>query len=360
MATKTKIPLKKMAQYRHVKFLIAQEKMALLAFNFVSAKLLIEVKKLLKQEKLAKSDDDTLKPGWTGEIPKIDIDLNELLSPVLDKHMEALRYALLGNYAGPEAKKAAEEVGLADKITPGIIPASYIQSLDAHREHFVDLFGIKSPELPRPMMKETLSTIVKRADRFINQLVVEYKNKIVTTVEGVKSELDHENINKAFEAASDLALSVGGEEAVQSAAQDTDAKIDRKELTKEMQSAFDSFENRFETVARAQAAQASAVATHQSVLEIYGSQDGSVRLVNLEMQDELVCTFCRKISKNADGTWIYYKLGDLQTSGYNFSRKRPEWLVSIAPQHHRCRCQSVYVPNGFELDKNGTITPVKK
>lgn len=357
--TKSKtIPLIKMAQYRHVKFLIASEKQAVTAYNYVSLKLVSAIKKALTKEKLAKSDDE-LKRGWTGEIPKIEVDLDDLLGPVIDKHMDAIRWALLGNYAGKDAEKAAEEVGLKDKVTPGAIPSAYIQSLDSHQSHYKDLFDAKPQELPKPLIKESLSEIIKRAKRFIDQTLLEYKNKIISVVDSTINEVNFENINSAMEEAQNILPEVGSEQAVQEVGESIDSKIKKQDLVKNLEHIVEGFETKFENAVRTNTSLASAIGTHQSMLEVYGRDNDELRLVNIEMEDERVCNFCHKISKNPDGSWRYYKLSDLQPSGYNFFRKRDQWKISVAPQHFRCRCQTVYVPAGFEIDPNGSIRPKK-
>jgi len=343
-----------MPQYEHVKFLISLEKKTLRAYKLLSANMIKEIKGLLKREKLAKSEDK-LPKGWTGEVPKIEVDLDDLLTPVVDKYLNALRYALLGKYAGKEAEEAAEETGLKAKIEAGTVPAAYLHSLDTQRQHYIDLFNKEAPEIPKDLMKESLQQIVKRTERFYEQFATEFKTRIITSVDDANRVTNYENANKVHSDAQDTLEEVGGEEAIEVASENVNPAMSVKNLDVDLKNAVNAMERKIDLATRSSQAMASAVATHQSFLEVYGAETDRLRVINVEFMDERTCGFCHEISRKPNGDWIYYDLSELQPAGFNFGRKKANWEISISPQHHRCRCQTVYVPIGFEADTDGSI-----
>ena len=326
-----------------------------MAYNYAMLKMAVEIKKALKSERLTKSDD--LEPGWTGEVPKIEVDMEKTIAPIIQKHLNAIKWALMGDYAGKECAEAAKEVGLKGKVTPGIVPSSFLSSVDAHREHYVDLNAEKAPAMPKFLIKEALSNIVKKSSRFFDGVLLEIKNKILSTLESVIDSLNLKNTIEVHEEAKNLSSEVGAEDAIQQAVDQIDARINKKDLDKEMNRLIESMESRFETSVRTQTSQSSAVGTHVSIMEIYGRESDDIRIVNIPTEDERLCSWCNKISKKPDGSWIYYKLKDLEPAGYNFSRKKDEWRPSFSPLHHNCRCMTVYVPSGFEVGPDGSLKP---
>jgi len=349
------IPFKDLAQYRHVKFLITQERQAIVAYKFVMLKMNAELKKLMKKKKLAKSDDPTdgLESGWTGEIPTIEVDLEALTSKVIDKYMSGLKWILMGDFAGAEAKKAAEAIGLKGKATPGIVHAAYLQSLDSHAQHYKDVTGQDAPEMPVDLVEASFDQIAKRVGRFVDQTLDQLKLDVIGAVDRKIVDHNFKALNEAHSEAHDALPQVGASEAVAEAGEGIADVLSARGLDAELKRTADNFEKKWDLAVRTDLAMASAAGTHQALLEIHGADNPDVRVVNVEMEDERVCTYCRNISKKPDGSWIKYRMNELQPSGYNFSRKRADWKISVSPQHPRCRCQTVYLPPGFEMDEYG-------
>lgn len=352
------IPLKSLAQYRHVRFLMTIEKQAIIAYRLVMLKMTNEIiAKKLKKAKLAKSEDkvEGLEPGWTAEVPQLEVDLEALTGNVLDKYMDVLRWVLMGDMAGKEAAAKAKSLGLKGKVVPGVVHAAYLNSIDAHSEHFQEVTGNQAPEMPSTLIKASFDQIAKRVNRFIDATVSQLRTDVLNAMDRSIAEHNFKALNSAHEEAHDLLPSLGADEAATEAGEAVSAPLAAKAIRTELEAATERFEAKWDLAVRSDLAMASAAGTHQALLEIHGKDDPDLRVVNIEMEDERVCTFCHKISKKPDGSWIYYKINDLEPSGYNFIRKRVDWKISVAPQHPRCRCQTVYVPRNFEVDENGGI-----
>ena len=133
-----KLTFRKLPHQKHADLLDDMEIMADLGFTDVIENLLVEIKKLLKKKKLAKSDDP-LKRGWTGEVPKIEADFDDVLGNVINRHLLALKYLLLGKAAGKEAEAAAVATGAVKRAMPGMIQTAYLHSIDTHREYYDEL-----------------------------------------------------------------------------------------------------------------------------------------------------------------------------------------------------------------------------
>jgi hypothetical protein len=356
---KKEIKLNKLAQYRHVQMLKKMERQSLLAYRFVMRALLKDIQKGLKKEKLAKSDNpfDKLPPGWTGEVPKIEIDLEGVVKKKITKYLRGLRWVMLGNFAGKASKEAAKDVGLIGKITPGLLQSAYLQSLDAHRDHHFDVFGLEATEINRRLIQASIKQIVSRANRFMDQLLIQIRNTVMESLSLAVEEINNTNMANVMKEAHDLLPRDGAEAAVEAAREEAVTTLSSKKLAREFNRGALKMENNWDRVARTELANSSSVGTHQAVYEIYGDKEDDVRVVWVEMEDEKVCKFCKLASKNSDGTFKYYKISDFHPSGYNYGKKRSEWELQVPPAHPRCRCDLVYVPKGFEVDRDGTLKP---
>lgn len=351
------IKFKELAHYKHVKVLMALEKEGRFFFKLVHESLTKQIKKKLKNQRLTKSNK--LKNGWTGEIPKIDVDLDDLLGPVIDKHLSAIRFALLGKYAGKQALEDAKDLGLINKVTPGLIPAAYLESIDTHMEHYEDLFEKKAKEPPKAILKASMEEIVKRARRFVDQTLTEYKNKLTVSIESNIGAINFENVLSAMDEAKEALPEVGAEAAVEKAAEGIVPKIDKSDLDKILNGLGKEFEDKLEKAVQVNTSLASAVGAHEAITEIFG-KESEVRVVIMAIFDERTCDFCPKVSKNSKGDWIYYKPSDLMPAGYNFVRKKREWKQGVTPLHWNCRCATLIVPPGFMVDESGNVIPAKK
>lgn len=331
MATKKTIKVKQLAQYRLTKILVGLEKQALLAYKIVSAKMVADLVRQMKVERLIKSGDE-IKRGWTGEVARIEIDVDALLAPSMTKYFDALRWVMLGNAAGKDAREAAKTVGISKMVKPGLIQGAYLASIDAQRDHFTEVTGESAHDMPAQLLKESLDEIFNRSIRFVNQMADQLKNSMLAAVEQSAQSQNMKNLQAAHAA-------IHEDEPIEDAIEG----IKATDLKTDLEAVAEQFESKWDLMGRAGIGQAAAVGAHQAMIEVAGRKFNKLRIVNIEMQDEKTCSFCHKVSKNPDGSWIYYDSDELKPAGYNFSQKRANWAISYAPLHHRCFSSDMYV-----------------
>lgn len=311
--------MNKIPHIAHVNRLKKLERQSMSAYRSIIAAIKTDIKKALRKEKLMKSD------GWSGEIPRINIDLTRVIAPMLDRHLSALRWLMFGVYAGTEATEAAKKLGWDKLFTPGLIPVAYTDSLDTQALHFSHMTGADAPRLPDEFVAMSIDEMVNRTKVFLDQTIEGLKAHIIGAVQNEIDRQNYKNLNAGHKAA------VNDEDI-----EDSVDKLSAGSLDKEINYASKKFQKNWEIASQASIAKASGVGAHQSMVEFFGQDDENIRVVNVMIEDERLCTFCRNISKTVDGKWKYYKLKSLEPSGYNFSRKKADWKVSVAPQHHRC------------------------
>lgn len=352
-----KIPFEKLAQYKHIKFIIKLEKQANLAYRYIMESMKDEIIAELKKDRLVKSE---LPKGWTGEVPKIEVDVGKRIESVLTRHFSALRWVLFGKSAGRKAEEAAKSLKLEDKVIPGTLNAAYLQSLDSHREHYQDILEKVAPEMSKRLISLTMKNINTKSDVFFRAFLEQTRMQILAAINKLQDSVNYKNISQVLEDSHDnLHDSETPGEAVEKAIEGIDSRIGKRGLVTELNSAIEKQEYAWDKLSQSQINMASSVGTHQSFAQLYGSEDSSMRLVNIPTYDERTCDFCNKISKNPDGSWKYYKLSELMPNSYNYGRKRVEWRISLGIQHVNCRCIQLYCPAGFEVDPNGSIRKKK-
>jgi len=329
---------------------MSMERKSLAAYRMLMVSLKKDLKAAFQKGKLAKSLDG----GWTDEVPTVKIEMNGAINKIINRHLLAMKWILLGPYAGKDAVAAAKELGLVGNLVPGIIPSAYFDNLDAMEQHYVDLIGPLPPEMPKELIKDSLAEIVARLEKYIDAGITDLQIKIESTIEGVTDEHNFKNLNEIHKEAHNLEPTLE-DKSVAEAVDQLANTVKLNKLMSDISETSKNFEKKWETISSANLNMASAAATHQGMMEIFGAEDDSMRVANIEMMDERVCSFCKSISKDKNGKQIYYKMDDLKPSGYNFRRKKAEWLPSISPNHHRCRCQTVYIPPGFEVDQYGGL-----
>ena len=318
-----------------------------------------KAKKLWSQptRPFGKSEDkvEGLESGWSEEVPQLEVDLEALTGNVLDKYMDVLRWILMGDLAGKEAAAKAKSLGLKGKVVPGVVHAAYLSSIDAHSEHFQEVTGNPAPEMPVTLIKASFDQIAKRVNRFIDATVSQLRTDVLNAMDRSIVEHNFKALNSAHEEAHDLLPSLGADEAATEAGEAVSAPLAAKAVRAELEAATEKFEAKWDLAVRSDLAMASAAGTHQALLEIHGKDNPNVKVAWIEIEDERVCSFCKKASKNPDGSHKLYSMSDFQPSGYNYIRKKADWAISIPPAHPRCRCALVYIPPGFEVDDGGGI-----
>lgn len=346
---------------RHVRFVSILERQAYAAYNIAMNAMLVELEETLRQERLMKSDKK-LGSGWTGEVPTISLNIGESVSKIVNKYMGALRWVMLGDYAGKDAKKTAKNLGFVDKVTPGSLQSSYLNSLDMHRESYIDATGDTPADIPKYLLEGSIEQIVAKSNRYFKQFTLQIENLITNSMNMLIESLNSQNTTKANkEAFKTLANTegLGSEEATETASKGLRSQIPKSWFNTEVKQVVRDSRHKWKTAVRSELGLASAAATHQAIQEIYGGNDDGMRVIWLTSKRESVCKFCNGQSMNPDGSFKYYTMKDFKPSGYNIGKKRADWGRAIPPSHPNCACRLVYVPAGFEVDSDGGLV-VKK
>lgn len=334
-----KLTFSNLPHQEHADLLDDLEAMADEAYTMISNAMVAEVLKILKKEKLSKSD---LPRGWTGEVPKIEVNFDELLSSTIGKYLDALKYILLGKLAGKDAVAAAKLIGVDGKVIPGIVQGAYLDSVDTQRVYGEKLTGDEPGTIQKELLKETAEQLQNRTSRFMNESLMRLQNRIIAAVELEAQKVNNDNLEAVIDD------------------EKTSDKMPKSPLEDALEEAAESHRTDWGRLVNASISVASAVGTHQAVQEIYARDDDDVRVAWVAMRDEKTCQFCKNASRNPDGSFKLYRMSDFMPAGYNYSRKRAEWKLCIPPGHPNCRCSLIYKPRGFEITNDGTIQPKQK
>lgn len=333
---------KDLAHHDHCNFLEEIEKMSLRAYDHVMRRAIIELvvkvnlHQIQKKKKLKKADE--LKPGWTGKVPRVELNFTKIFEETMGKYLDALRWILLGDAAGKEAAEAATLLHLEDFVIPGVVPSAYLNSLDTHMDHYEELFGKSPPELQKKLVTESLAFIKERTNRFLDQATVKLKNNMIESVNYLESQTNNAN-QAAVQAEAHERLKDGlssknaVRQAVDTVLSDT---ISSPAISGVLRQAVDMYRDDWDTVGRANISQASAVGTHQAVTEVFGRVDSDVKVAWFSFRDEKTCSFCKDASRRADGSFKIYSISDFQPAGTNFKLKRKDWILCVPPGHYRC------------------------
>jgi hypothetical protein len=325
-----------LAHQDHCDFLDKMEEMSMKSFDFVMRRVVAELIAHYRLQKLKKSSD--LKGGWTGKVPKIQIDVGSAFTKVLNKHMNALRWMLLGDSAGKEAIAAAKELKMSQLSIPGVVPASYLNSLDTNRKHYEDLFGKDAPELKPRLIQESLEEIKKRTEKYLEENILKMRNRMETSVNEVVTQLNNENTLAVHEKSHDL-MSDGlsptkaVKEAIDKVVSDN---IEIPRISRALSEAIEKHRDDWKNLTNIDTGLASAVGSHQSIAEVFGSTEDDIRIAWIDFRDEKVCSFCRDASRRPDGSYKIYRLTDFEPAGYNYSRKKADWKLCVPPSHYNC------------------------
>lgn len=345
---------KNLAHHDHIETIMRLEKMALQSFLFCSKGMIRDILDALREEKLTKSRK--LPKGWVGKVNKVEVNLEKKLSPVLDKYFQALRYSLFGKLAGKEALEAAEQVGLKNKVVPGILISSYLDALDTERAHFGLTLDTAAPTLPPGTITDTLLQIKRTTQMFLDEMFLRIRNSMIT---GVQNSINDNNFNILNFVRKRTLNEIDINEtpdakAFREALQDAQYKdLKSSKVESGLKKVVKKLATDYDTSVSAFIGNSSGVATHQYLTEVVGS-NGPVKAVLMTLKDPKVCDVCDDYSMK-NGEYIVYDISDFKPAGFNFGKKKDDWRLSIPPIHHRCRCRIIYVPPGFQLSSNGNI-----
>jgi hypothetical protein len=352
---------KDLAHQDHCDFLESLDVMAMKAYSYIMLRAMVAIRVAIgNKSRLKKSDN--LKSGWSGDVPKVELDFEKIIAPVLKKYIDALKWVILGDYAGKDATEAAKALKLSDITIPGIVPAAYLSSLDTHRIYYKQLFNKDAPEIQKRMIKESLAEIQKRTEKFLNMSVSKMQNSMSESVNDmiIKMNMDRQaNVHStAYNMITDgMSPRKAFAEAVAMSASDS---ITAPNISSALKQAIEKHRDEWSLFEKASTSQASAVGTHQAINEVFGRESDIIRVAFVAMRDEKTCSFCKDASRRADGSFKVYSMSDFHPAGHNFSRKKKDWELCVPPSHFGCRCTLVYIPDGFDIDVSGSVVPSKR
>jgi hypothetical protein len=346
----------------HAKFVKEHEMKAAHGYELVLSKLIDSIVAQLKVERLAKSDVPDVPP-----VAHIEIDVMGRIQETIEKHLEALRYILLGTAAGEEAAQAVEKLRLKTKLPNGSVIQAYLDATDTHRDHYSDLQGTTAPDMNDQIRKRTLDFIKERCGRHVDQSVTELRNRLMANLETALQEA----ANEQHKAAKQAAL-----EKLQS--QDLNAKErkkmikdvleeatkERMSLTKARQILKDStkdYATNWDRIVKTEMGMASNTATAQTIQETAGKVEADPIVVIATKHDDRVDDICISGSYHKDGEYRYFRLSSLKPPGYNLGRKKKDWVgESIPLRHVGCRCVLLWIPSGYKVTTEGSLVKLKE
>ena len=341
----TKINPLKTPHLKHIKFLKSLEKQSLKAYRYIMSVIIDDVVKLFDEnyEPLRKSDD--FPRGWTGEIPKIEIDIDDKLKKIIQKRLKAFEWLSVGGYADAEAIRSAKELGLVGKFTPGSVLAAYLHALDTERDYYKFITG-EDAGVPAKLLRDTMEELVSKTRTQLELLMKQIENNIVQTVVAISESHNADIANRAKDPNFLEKLADRADKYIAA----TEAKNRLKEIIKTQ-------EPQAYIGLQSDVSKGSSIGTHQAMYEIFGGDGG--RIIFVTYEDERVCEVCTNFSKNKDGTYKEYTLSDFKPYGYNYKKKKKDWVLTIPPIHISCRCKTVMIPKG-SIYKDGSFFFVKK
>jgi hypothetical protein len=354
---KNPLKFKDLAHQAHIDFLEELDRQSRVAYLRVMTRARQALMQRLVKDKLAKSK---IKKGWTGDVPKVTVDFAAIFEETMKPYLDALRWVLMGDSAGRDARKAAKDLKLAADVVPGLVPAAYLNALDTHRQHFEDLFDRPAPEIKRSLVTESLNEINKRVDRFLDESAEKLKNRMANEVELVANEVNQENTATVHELAHDAAdEGLGARKSVEDAIEGLHDMMSSPRVSRALRNAIERSSEDWGLMTRTDTSLASAVATHQALSETFGAIDDEIRVAWFAFRDEKTCSFCDHASRDASGEFKIYRLSEFAPAGTNYSRKKAQWILCVPPGHFNCRCSLVYIPKGFGIDRQGNLFRLK-
>lgn len=357
---------------QHLKFIKQLEKNANLSYEIVVDRMIDDIVKHLKAEKLAKSEDPldpiNLPSNWQKQVPRITVNFSKKIGPIIEKYMLALKYALLGKAAGQEAEDAVEELGLKTYLPKGILFQGFFDAVDTHDDYFSKALNMPKPRIKArkdPFLEYTFKFIQEKTARYIDKSLVEMKAKALTALENMVIDHNHENMSSVHRVAHNLAEGLKETQKKKEAVKDAVRAVaeHRLSLTKVKQNLKDTFKDystNWDLVVKTEVGMASAVATSQTILHHAGSSNKDVVVTIISIEDDRVSKECKDWSRNDDGSLKYFRLTALRPPGHNLGRKKAEWQNCQPLRHFRCRCTLVYVPRGYKVDNFGSLVKLSE
>jgi hypothetical protein len=373
-----KLAKQKLPCYKQNKFLDDIIAMANEGFDLINDALLDAIFKQMKQEKLAKSDEKTIlkllgtssKRGFTGEIPRVELDLS-FTKNIIDKYLKAVKWVLMGKSAGKEVEEIVKTLGLKNKLPAGIVFGSFLNSVDVQRQFYEDLNGLIAPKINNNTLKYALDFVNDHSGVWCDKYVLEYRNKLLHTIQTQIAEFNNNNINNVHGAYHDLLeqkdlvveqiKTIEVKQAlIKEAVRDTvEHKMSLVQMKQHLKDTTRQYSTDWDRLVSTEVSLASGAGTHAAVMEIFAGDEDDMLVANINVQDSRCCDDCEEWSRHPDGSLKLYKISDVKSVGYNIGKKRKDWHLTASIHHPNCRCTIIHIPKGFTIDNNGHLVPLK-
>jgi hypothetical protein len=345
---------------RHADYLKDLEAKASHAYDLIMDKMIAEILTYLKGEKLIKSEEDDI---LRLTAPRLTIDLQTGVQDMIDKYLQGLRYILTGPAAGDDAQGAIEVMRIFSKVPAGVAIQSFLASIDHHRDSYQAVTGDTAPAFPDKWLGRSLDVLQERCARQMDQNITELRNRVMHKLDAAIQEQHDKPRRHALEqykATLEDQEKTAAERRALARELISNAVRTRGSLARVKQDLKDATQNyavNWDRVIATEVGLANNVAAAQTISVIAGLDDPIV--VIFDKQDARETEFCRTNSHHEEGEWKYYKLSSLKPAGYNLGKKQKDWTNCIPKRHFGCRCELVYIPQGFKLTKEGSLWPLE-
>jgi hypothetical protein len=349
---------------QHVRNTKDRELAARHAYDLIVDKMIENVINILKSERVFKSDDDENLKNIPKR-PEIQIDVWKMINDSIDKHLQALKYVMLGQAAGKDVVDIVESLRLKTKLPKGAIVQTYLDATDTHRGHFSDVTGNKASPIDDKWRLNALEVMRDRAGRYVDQTIEDLRNRTMaslqTSIEEYMSESHKHMKSRLLDQLKKEGLTTAEKRAIvkSSLSKMVERGTSLQQAKQAMKDATQSYETNWERIVRTEFAMASNVAAATTIHESAGKYETDPIVIILDKMDDRESEECESWSHHQDGDWKYYRLSSLKPAGYNLGKKKSMWLNSIPPRHISCRCVLIYVPSGFKVDSHGSLVALK-
>lgn len=303
------------------------------------------------------SKSDTVPRGFQGPLNPVEFNLSGVVDKVVGRYLKAMKYLLVGGYTDEKMTEEDWEyvyrimsaAGIdKDQFIPGIIPSAYLSAIDAQRDYYFRLYGSVPPAIDQKVMKVGLEAMVDQQMKYVNLTTETLKTNIETTFKKLQ---DFVNIDNQL-------LSVQNEAENGSRILKPKDMVTKPPITimsEEFINTFKQNEIKINQNVHGSMATAAAAGSHQSVIELYGTDRKTPKVVYMTMEDDRVTDWCHNMSHDNRGGYKVYKITDLKPAGWNLGKPKKDWSACVPPSHFRCRSWLVYVPDGFTVIKGGIL-----
>ena len=327
-----KIEKKDLPQRKHCDFLDENHLKSIVVYDFVTEMIIKEILSLMKEEGLTKSESsDTEKAKSMIKIP-----FNKL-NRAIEKRLNVIKWMFFGKMAGKKVEQDVEELRVKSKVPAGIVYSSFLDSLDSQRKYLKALDSKSDTDISNMFMKIFFDSIKNKSKQYVESNLTNLKNSIVQSVSDTVNQFNQDNLAR---------LSEG---------KPVKAEIESVFVKKNIRESVDKFSKKYDTLVSTETSMASSVGAYVAGNSIFDEEDVKVAIVSV--RDDRCCDSCERLSRNKDGSLIIYKPSELKPVGYNFKKPKREWEPSVPSFHPNCRCNLVYIPKGFTIDKDGAIWP---